>query len=228
MLSTMMRAYKLLHDADAARPHVLFPLGVVQMTAANNQDAIVFNRGLVSAMRREFQPWADPLTPVLVYEQLGAEWTSDPPGERFKAYLLAVETAVAAVTAAGVAMLDLRPANVMWRSLVDDSVEILLIDFEYVLPEGYLIPADLVEAQSADARYDITKYAKRGNDYYASTQINRHWLEFMRRWAANSAGLSAHRGASAFSPKATQTAAAAGCGGGSGGGGGGDTADATS
>jgi hypothetical protein len=115
-LSTMMRVYKLLHDAADARPHVLFPLGVAQMTTAGNAVSLAFNAGLVSAMQPDFQQWAHPLTPVLVYERLGEEWTNNHPGQqRAAAYCLAVATAVEAVTTAGVAMLDLRPAMALTR-----------------------------------------------------------------------------------------------------------------
>jgi hypothetical protein len=185
-LVTMMRVYKLLHDVEDARPHVLFPLGVVQMTSADTPLGIAFNEGLVSAMKPAyFQEWAYRLTPVLVYQRLGEEWTDNHPGERRDAYCQAVTTAVAAVTAAGVAMLDLRPPNVMWRSHNDGTVELRLIDFEFVLPEGYLVPAALIKAQAADDRYDVSCYTERDDQFYASTRINQHWLEYIRDWAMN-------------------------------------------
>jgi hypothetical protein len=200
-LITMMRVYKLLHDSTDAQPHVLFPLGVAQMTAADTEVGRDFNRGLVSAMRVDFRRWAHPLTPVLVYQQLEGEWTNNHPGRWSAAYCKAVHTAVAAVTAAGVAMLDLRPANVMWRSCADGTVEVRLIDFEFVLPEGYLIPDALIKAQKEDERYDVSQYDydKRDNHYYASTKINHHWLRNIGGWAAQDDGHGhVASGASAF------------------------------
>jgi hypothetical protein len=118
-----------------------------------------------------------------VYKRLGEEWTDNHPGERRDAYCQAVTTAVTAVTAAGVAMLDLRPPNVMWRLHDDGTVELRLIDFEFVLPEGYLVPAALIKAQAADDRYDVSCYTERDDHFYASTRINQHWLEYIRDWA---------------------------------------------
>ncbi len=75
-------------------------------------------------------------------------------------------------------------------------MDIRLIDFEFVLPEEYLIPAALVKAEKKDDRYDVTQYTKRGEHYYASTRINHYWLRVIQEWA--DAHARAPRGASAF------------------------------
>ena len=193
-LVTLMRAYKLLHDAAYARPCVLFPLGVVQLTL----NASDFNTDVKSVMRSEFAEWARPLTPVLVYPWLDEPWGNGHPGEARDAYNHAVKIAVDAVTAAGVVMLDLRPANVMWRLLANGSVEVQLIDFEHVLPEGYVIDSQLVTQYAEDARYNVSSFDCDGEgNYYAHTRTNSHWLDFITAWA-NGADIEYVRGATAF------------------------------
>ncbi len=193
-LVTLMRAYKLLHDAADARPYVLFPRGVVQLTL----DPSDFNTDVKSVMRPEFMEWARPLTPVLVYPLLDEQWGNGHPGDARDAYNHAVKIAVDAVTAARVVMLDLRPANVMWRLLDNGLVEVQLIDFEHVLPEGYVIDPQLVNQYMVDTRYDVDSFDcdDHGN-HYAHTRTNSHWLDFITAWA-NGPNIDYVRGATAF------------------------------
>ena len=62
---------------------------------------------------------------------------------------------------AGVVLLDLRPANVMWRVNVnDDEFSLKLIDFEDVYLAGWTITNETFQSHLKDPRYNHKLYEK--------------------------------------------------------------------
>jgi hypothetical protein len=173
----MMSVYKLLWES-AARGHVLFPRGVFQLPDADGS----FRADIIGAMEPRFKCWAVPLAPVLVYKKLNKSWTNDHPGEHRVAYCAQVSVAIRAVSAAGVVMLDCRPANIMWQHK-KGKLRVKLIDIEHVLPAGHVIETSVVDAHAVDKRYDVTTYDVVSGRHYASTRTNDHWLTFVTAWA---------------------------------------------
>ena len=85
---------------------------------------------------------------------------------------------------AGIVLMDLRPSNIMWRVHPDDGLQINLIDFEDVYPQGHVIDKTLIMAQMTDkfCRHNLEnhKFDKETHRYFAHVRTNNWTLGQIR------------------------------------------------
>ena len=90
--------------------------------------------------------------PIIIYERL--QWKNTRPKiELVDSYLFQLRLAVDILNKAKVAHLDLRPANIMWREVDSNSIEMKLIDFEDAQMFGFTIPNSFVNNVVSDKDY---------------------------------------------------------------------------
>ena len=166
---------------SAAAGIILFPLGTVQLPRIEAGAASELGRDLRKCIREDlgdnFRSGDDAaLTPLLVYERLFPPWSSIPPAPntaKAATYTRCVADAVAACSDAGVVLLDLRPANIMWNGTTE---QVKLIDFEDAVRVGTVISPTAINQYKTDrdARY------VRADEAYAggrpSLAINDHFV----------------------------------------------------
>eukprot|EP01033_Poteriospumella_lacustris_P006763 gene6763-4877_t len=128
--------------------------------------------------------------PLILFPRLSPDdgWTNNKPtqGSVQQLYLEQLNLAVAALNTAGIAHLDLRPANILWRNVQSGdapSLELRLIDFEDAVPFGQVIPPGYVRniIYLADCRYPF-KSGDEDSDQIANTLHNFFFLEAIRQW----------------------------------------------
>jgi len=104
--------------------------------------------------------------PLILFPRLFVDegWVISKPTEQHRqGYLEQLYAATTALNTAGVAHLDMRPANIMWRPLAEDTsmffVEVRLIDFEDAELFGDEISSELVSTiiKLGDRRYPFTE-----------------------------------------------------------------------
>ena len=99
--------------------------------------------------------------------------------------------AIAVLNIAGVAHLDMRPPNIMWRGLdlVNEEVgrvELYLIDFEEAILFNFAIPPQFVNivVYNGDTRYPFT--ARDKETVQVAKQLhNDFFLEAVSQWASS-------------------------------------------
>lgn len=96
---------------------------------------------------------------MLVFSRLGEEWRNDkPPLAYVSDFINQVRSMFSALSEAGVAHMDARPANIMWKATSESTVQLSLIDFEAVYSFGEL--ADDCKAlikKANDLRYPFSE-----------------------------------------------------------------------
>ena len=175
-VSRIMCIYQHLAAIPESHKFILFPTGVVTVPAADITENRDFREALVNAVCREHFP--DLLScithrPLIAFDFLRHEegWKNDRPDLAFlDSYLDNISKAIDIMNTAGVAHLDLRPNNIMWRPVGSTDthlVEIRIIDFEDAGLFGSLVPPPFVKhvIKHADYRYpfdelSIDKYPK--------------------------------------------------------------------
>ena len=140
----MMYLYEKMFAIGDCVAFVLFPAGLTRVVD-NFKSAIKqikkFFRHMVSIDH----------APVILFPFLRPEagWTNGkPPTELAHSYLLKLKAAVVSLNKAGVAHIDLRPPNIMWKRNSDGGVDLQIIDFEDSVAFGDLI--EYCEYFSAD------------------------------------------------------------------------------
>lgn len=172
-----MRIYKKLWQHARSQELILFPTGVVCVPSALSAEytADIAN-ALKAKLALHFPTSRDPaLVPLLVFEQLDETWTNTPPTQEevLDKYIARLTDAVEVLTLAGVAHMDLRPENVMWRWDEERrEVQMRLIDFEDARVFG-----DLVEFHRFyDARYPFPPDAGETEPFFKASDRCNQWF----------------------------------------------------
>jgi hypothetical protein len=159
-LQRIMEVYQRLHEAalssanESDRDLVLFPEGVVTVPGphADGSDDIK-NLLIRSCGEAGFRVRDYDCRPVMLFPRLFPSdgWTTaKPPPELRAVYVQHLRRAVQLLNLAGVAHLDLRPSNIMWRRVDPSipSVEMRLVDFadaqlfDTIIPNRYVSLCD--------------------------------------------------------------------------------------
>jgi serine/threonine protein kinase len=131
--------------------------------------------------------------PLILFPRLSPSdgWTDAKPalGIIQQLYLEQLKLAIDALNTAGIAHLDLRPANALWREIHNGdtpSVELRLIDFEDAVPFGQVIPPELVRVivDSDDYRYPFQS-GDEHSDQIARVLHNEFFFEAIGRWTSS-------------------------------------------
>jgi hypothetical protein len=161
-----------------ARNSIQFPLGTMQLPRHRSPAEELIPK--VSAVIKRFlshKPYdTQPLTPLLVFPLLPDTWSSTPPDPGTPiaaAYVACVRTAVDALTAQNVVLLDLRPDNIMWNGATG-RVQVLLVDFEDVVLAGTVFSEATIDRWALDARYRSRDFGF--DDGAPKMSINSHWV----------------------------------------------------
>eukprot|EP01031_Cornospumella_fuschlensis_P027769 gene27769-33538_t len=158
ILAAYERLQRLQETHSNGCEHVLFPVGVMSFPTLHTYSEAVYK--LLKARCQKFFLYSErnfQHVPLLVYQLLDEKsWTNTekPPKEYRDQYVIALREVVDLLNEAGVAHMDLRPSNIMWR--IDDSgriLEIRVIDFEDVCFFGTYI--DFADILSEDRRYPV-------------------------------------------------------------------------
>lgn len=164
-LDMLMLAYLRLSSHLAAHDLFLFPLGVISHPSSASPAYQYTARELIeSRVSKHFPGNCESLLkdgcPVVVYDLLPLDcWFNDkPPPDLVEPYISCLSTAVTILNECGIAHMDLRPSNIMWRRLLPPSsqkIEVRIIDVEDAVPFGYYIRD--VSALRGDPRYPLHK-----------------------------------------------------------------------
>jgi hypothetical protein len=159
-LNHIMRMYeKLRKTVEGVRSVVLFPEGVISVPGDDVDASMELRMKLIECCEQEgFRNMDLMYTPLILFPRLHGWTTEKPPLHLCDSYIEQLTRAHDALNQAQIAHLDERPANIMWRELVDSElagVEIRLIDFEDAVFFNHVIPVQFVQAvvNTADSRY---------------------------------------------------------------------------
>lgn len=182
-LESMMRVYQRLHAISRANSFFLFPLGVVLYPNLNSLSYGCGMREIMEICVGKHFPlcceFLDYGCPVVVYEELNADdWkNTKPPPDAAEAYVNGVKKAVEIMNQAEVAHMDLRPANIMWRSIKENEsdtvkVDVRVIDLEDAVPFGFGIQC--VNVLRQDPRYPVSLEDER--EFIQAAQYHNDWF----------------------------------------------------
>lgn len=204
-LDLMMVVYEQLRRAeeeadkliDQPQPSIiLFPLGVLSVPSRDNpytKNAHAHIQGRILEYFPSLSSGGDlEHVPCIIFPLLdSSSWSNErPPAQYADSYIRELNRAVALFNAAGVAHMDLRPANIMWRIAVavaafssddcDCRVEMKIIDVEDAMLFGCKLPHSMVEIYARDSRYPIknVKYDHRSS---IGVVVNESHNEFFLR-----------------------------------------------
>ena len=132
--------------------------------------------------------------PLILFPLLKSNdgWSNKKPSDKYKqSYREQLGYAIAVLNTAGVAHLDMRPPNIMWRGVdtVDrevGQVELYLIDFEDAIFFDFTIPAEFIKfvVTTADTRYPFA--AGDEETVQVAKQLhNDFFLEAVSQWASS-------------------------------------------
>jgi hypothetical protein len=161
-LNLLMRVYQQLVDVEGAHRYILFPIGVIGNPSTRADEYSQEIRLAIEACQSKYfgSGELDEFRPCVVYDLLSKEdgWSTDrPPANLVSLYLDQLRRAVEVLNTAGVAHLDLLPANVIWRatnnSHGEETLELRLLDFEQSALFGMAVTE--VDVLKADDRYPV-------------------------------------------------------------------------
>lgn len=186
----MLAHGEIIKQEDALK-YFIFPLGVMSFPKCGQPRPCheTMRRVMMESIRRYFFD-PDDLTqegcPVVVYEMLHKRegWNqSKPPPELVTSYVDSIVAAVGILNAAGIAHMDLRPSNIMWRRNGESilrEVEVKIIDLEDAVPFGYYI--SFVEVLKSDSRYPVADTDDR--EHIPASSLHNDWFcEVISSWA---------------------------------------------
>lgn len=184
-LNCMMEVYRLLHEADPGSSDViLFPTGVVTVPGPDSLGSASLRSALTATCRRYLFSMELSYRPVVLFPLLGDWRTDKPPAELRQSYLAQVALANNIMNQAGVAHMDERPENVMWRARTElDGVELQVIDLEDAVLFGFPVSSDYVThiINQRDRRYPFLPGDEESTQI-AGTVHNEFYLEALTRW----------------------------------------------
>jgi hypothetical protein len=174
---------------------ILFPLGVISVPGDKdaNKNAVTYNKELRDLIISEcynngFGNEDLDYSPLIMFPRLSKEkgWSNDKPPERLHAaYLDQLRIACDLLNVRGVAHLDLRPANIMWResSVEEHGVEMFLIDFEDAVIFGDIIPLEFIQfvVETKDGRYPFT-VSDLDHELVAQVYHNEFFYHAISKW----------------------------------------------
>jgi hypothetical protein len=164
-LSFVLQSYHRLSRLDEIDQNLfLFPIGLLNSPKQFNLEQQGGKDLLDACFRKYFDRKKEQIAkgcPVMVFEALSDEWSNEKPLPQYvESYLEKLNMAIDCMNNAGVAHMDLRSRNVMWKSDGGElsSVSLKIIDFEDSLPfeKEFKVPNYLAH----DLRYP----------FYASTE----------------------------------------------------------
>ena len=188
----IMNIYYRLSEIQDSEIFFLFPTGVVTVPAEDIPENKEFRSALVSAVcDTYFADMASCMThrPLIAFDFLSQYngWRNDRPSSAYTdSYLNNISKAIDIMNSAGVAHLDLRPSNIMWRPLGSNKpndVEVKIIDFEDGAIFGSLVPPPFVEhvVTATDTRYPFDKSSK-GQDQVVCENHNNFFFFVIKGW----------------------------------------------
>ena len=186
-LNQIMRMYELVSRVGNSNQLVLFPVGVIALPGSDVASTVALRNYLLTRLAKFYLSVdkSDHI-PFIVFPYLSDEWTDKKPesAEHKAAYLNQVALTFDLLAQAGVAHLDARPANILWRILGGGcGVQVRLIDFEDVYQFGEVIPASFVKVvvKSYDTRYPIVA-ADQFRIVRACDKHNQFFREAIAQW----------------------------------------------
>jgi len=202
ILSRMMMIYEKLFnviETEGSSPDnvIQFPIGLVTVPMSNTIHAKGIREALLHCIKRFFDHrnginYNYDNDPCLIFHFLDSKegWTNyRPDNDHRDSYIQQLRTAINILNSAGVVHMDLRPANIMWRSkntsIGNKEVELKIIDFEDALMVGTVMNEALARVYSNDPRYPI----KEGIDCTnVSTKIefNNFFVDAIEAWLTKS------------------------------------------
>jgi hypothetical protein len=215
-LEFMMLAYRRIAAVEESSKLILFPLGVVSYPSKEEE----CYKGMREQLKRNIDKYFDNKEqllrngcPVVVYRELQKSegWQNRKPcgDAEVESYVASLEQVVHILNEAGVAHMDLRPANIMWRMAKqlpekreeeeeedeqkeeeeeqkeeeeeeEELVEMQVIDLEDATPFGCLI--DYVETLRWDPRYPVSPSDER--NHIAAAACHNDWFgKVVAMWA---------------------------------------------
>jgi hypothetical protein len=181
-LHRIMKVYKRLDEVEDSYSFVLFPLGLLMGPARDIIQTQKIREKLDLICKIHFPDISILHRPIIIYERL--QWKNTrPKNELVDSYLFQLRLAVDILNKAKVAHLDLRPANIMWREVDSNSIEMKLIDFEEAQMFGFTIPHSFVNnvVSDKDYRYPFV-YQIVDSDLAANQQHNEFYILLLEKW----------------------------------------------
>ena len=194
-LNEVMRIYERLRRSDPTNrvwALVLFPEGVVYVAGKEVTESYELRDMLVACCKRDKFHDLKSFSPLILFPRLPPEdnWRTDKPSaEQRGQYLALLKEANSFLNAAGVAHLDERPDNIMWRQRRDAdlaSIELRLIDFEDAVLFHDPIPSELVKiiVSTCDRRYPFRE-GDESTDQLASALHNDFFYQAVKLWTSS-------------------------------------------
>lgn len=163
-LNYTMRLYEKIWKADHTSSNfILFPEGVVSVPGEDVKDSMKLRNLLITICEKDgFTGMEWSFRPLLLFPRLRSEdgWSTEkPPRTLVNSYLICLSSAIDVLNRAGVAHLDLRPANIMWRKAEPPSIDMRIIDFEDAVAFGEVISEQIVSKviETQDRRYPFRR-----------------------------------------------------------------------
>lgn len=186
-LEHIMSIYQRIYLVEDSDKYFLFPVGVLTFpptsSRANRQK---INNILEKFFMKYFQPLMHEIREggsiVVAFPLLSEEegWSNGTPPENYvQQYVHELSRAVEILDTAGVAHMDLRPSNIMWRINPVDNLEMRVIDLEDAEMFGQYI--QLWEVLKADLRYPVL--CDDDGPKRASRIHNQWFLDSVSAWA---------------------------------------------
>ena len=174
---------------------ILFPEGVVSVPGNNVPESDDLRAMLVqNCIDNGFNGLDESYCPLILFPLLNSNdgWSHNKPPEKYnQSYVEQLGYATAALNTAGVAHLDMRPPNIMWRGLdaADKEVgrvQLYLIDFEDAIFFNFIIPPQFINivVYNGDTRYPFT--ARDEETVQVAKQLhNDFFFEAVSQWASS-------------------------------------------
>ena len=181
-LHRIMKVYKRLDAVESSYLYVLFPRGLLMGPAWDVIQTQKIRETLDLICKIDFPDISILHRPIIIYERL--TWKNTRPKiELIESYLFKLRLAVDILNKANVAHLDLRPANIMWREVDSNSIEMKLIDFEDAQMFGFTIPNSFVNnvVSDKDYRYPFV-YQNFDSDLAANQEHNEFYILLLTKW----------------------------------------------
>ena len=174
---------------------ILFPEGVVSVPGNNVPESDDLRAMLVqNCIDNSFRGLDLSYRPLILFPLLKSNdgWSNDKPSEKYKqSYVEQLGYAIAILNTAGVAHLDMRPPNIMWRGIDTadkevGQVELYLIDFEDAIFFNFVIPPQFINivVYNVDTRYSFTA-GDEETVQFAKQLHNDFFLEAVSQWASS-------------------------------------------
>lgn len=180
-----MLAYKRLSEVEDSDNFFLFPVGLMSYPADQFEDSFFFNvrLGLNSFFNTYFRHKKELIRngcPIIVFNLLDSSWKNNKPPEEFRRlYIDGIDRVVSILNSAEIAHLDLRPTNIMWKILDDNTLKIRVIDFEDSLPFNtifYPYPNLLIDRRYPFFQQDHAHKITKSHNNWFLVAI-RQWIE---------------------------------------------------